>query len=212
MDYRGKLLPQELQDFRDTTLLKQRESPPLEDDKVFEVMDTTEELADSTESPTINLMKTPMFPFKYRGGLGEGGDTQWSTEALPNNPSYQYSLAIPKPDMHFGYATGQRSIWTAEETNVIEHRKLQPYAQPSRDNSWPFLMVEMKSEAAGWTRWHAENQAAGSGTHSCNALLWLFQLSSQPMSLTDTVAFSITTTQRDVIFYLHWQSEEDHLF
>ena len=128
MDYRGKRLPKELQDFRDTAILKQRGSPQLGDDTVFGIMDTAEELADSTEHPIVKLIRTPMFPFNYREGLREGGNTQWPTEALPNNPLYQYSLAAPKPDIHLGYATGQRSDWTVDETNVIEHRKIQPYA------------------------------------------------------------------------------------
>ena len=64
MDYRGKRLPKELREFKDTTILKQRSSPQLDDNKVHEVMDTAEELADSTEYLTTKLMRTPMFPSK----------------------------------------------------------------------------------------------------------------------------------------------------
>ena len=93
------------------TILKRRVSPQLDDDRVLDVMNTAEELADRVGYPTTKLMRTPMFPFDYRRGLAEGGNTKWPREALPNNPLYSYSLTAPKPYMHFGYATGQRSDW-----------------------------------------------------------------------------------------------------
>lgn len=73
-------------------------------------------------------------------------------------------------------------------------------------------MVEMKSEAAGGTIYVAENQAAGSGSHSVNALLWLLREAStyDSSSLKDTIAFTITMSHREAIFYLHWYSEADH--
>ena len=75
-------------------------------------------------------------------------------------------------------------------------------------------MVEMKSEAAGGTIYIAENQAAGSGSHSVNALLWLLQEAGtyDSSSLTDTIAFTITMSHREAIFYLHWYSEADRRY
>ena len=212
MDFRGKRLPEDLQKFRDTDILKQRSSLQLGDDTVLEVMDTAEEIAESTEAPTSKLIRTAMFPLKYGRGVGEGGNTLWSTDPLPSNPLYQYSLAAPKPDVHLGYSTGQRSQWSFEESNVIDHRVAQPYIQPARDNTLPFLMFEIKSEAAGGTLWHAENQAAGSGSHSVSALGWLLEQASTTTSTKDTVAFTATVTHREVIFYIHWQSPEDRRF
>lgn len=199
MDFRGKRLPEDLQKFRDTDILKQRSSPQLGDDSVLEVMDTAEEIAESTEAPTSKLMRTAMFPLKHSRGIGEGGNTLWSTDPLPNNPRYQYPLAAPKPDVHLGYSTGQRSQWSFEESNVIDHRVAQPYTQPARDNTFPFLIFEIKSEAAGGTLWHAENQAAGSGSHSVSALSWLLDQASVTSSTTDKVAFTATLTHREVI-------------
>ena len=153
-----------------------------------------------------------MFPLKHSRGIGEGGNTLWSTDPLPNNPRYQYPLAGPKPDVHLGYSTGQRSQWSFEESNVIDHRVAQPYTQPARDNTFPFLIFEIKSEAAGGTLWHAENQAAGSGSRSVSALSWLLDQASVTSSTTDKVAFTATLTHREVIFYIHWQSPEDRRF
>ena len=206
-------MPEELRTFASTQILKQRESPQLGDERVSKVIDTMEELADSTEGPTAKLIRTDMFPFE-RPGIAEGGNSPWSTAALPNNPEYQYDVSAPKPDTHFGYPTNQRSGWSYAQSNVITHPVARPYAQPARGNTFPFLMVEMKSEAAGGTIYVAENQAAGSGSHSVNALLWLLREAGtyDSSSLTDTIAFTITMSHREAIFYLHWYSEADRRY
>lgn len=72
------------------------------------VIDTVEELADSIEVPTAKLIRTDMFPLESPG-IAEGGNSLWSTVALPNNPEYQYDISAPKPDTYFGYPTNQRS-------------------------------------------------------------------------------------------------------
>ena len=213
LDYSGRQMPQELRTFASTQILKQRGSPQLGDEAVSKVIDTVEELADSTEGPSAKLIRTDMFPFE-RPGIAEGGNSQWSTVALPNNPEHQYDLSAPKPDTHFGYPTNQRSGWSNAQTNAITHPVARPYAQPARGNTFPFLMVEMKSEAAGGTIYVAENQAAGSGSHSVNALLWLLQEAGtyDSSSVTDTIAYTITMSHREAIFYLHWYSEADRRY
>lgn len=210
LDYSGRQMPEELRTFASTQILKQRESPQLGDETVSKVIDTVEELADSTEGPTVKLIRTDMFPSE-RPGIAEGGNSPWSTVALPNNPEYQYDVSAPKPDTYFGYPTNQRSGWSYAQSNVITHPVARPYAQPATGNTFPFLMVEMKSEAAGGTIYVAENQAAGSGSHSVNALLWLLREAStyDSSSLTDTIAFTIAMSHREAIFYLHWYSEAD---
>lgn len=208
LDYSGRRMPEELRTFASTQILKQRGSPQLGDEAVSKVIDRVEELADSTEGPTAKLIRTDMFPFE-RSGIAEGGDSPWSTIALPNNPEYQYDVSAPKPDTHFGYPTNQRSRWTFAQSNVINRPVARPYTQPARGNTFPFLMVEMKSEAAGGTIFAAENQAAGSGSHSVNALSWLLREAGtyDSASLTDTIAFTIALSHREAIFYVHWYSE-----
>lgn len=92
LDYSGRQMPEELRTFASTQILKQRESPQLGDEAVSKVIDTVEELADSTEGPTAKLMRTGMFPFE-RPGIAEGGNSSWNTLALPNNPDYQYDVS-----------------------------------------------------------------------------------------------------------------------
>ena len=80
-------MPEELRTFACIQILKQRESPQLGDETVLKVIDTVEELADSTEGLTAKLIRTDMFPFE-RPGIAEGGNSPWSTAALLNNPEY----------------------------------------------------------------------------------------------------------------------------
>ena len=112
---------------------------------------------------------------------------------------------------------GQQSGWSPLQYNVINHFRARPYTQPGRGNTFPFLMFELKSEAAGGTLYAAENQAAGSGSHSVNALLWLLQeaqksgLSNADLMM-DTVSFSFVMSHREAVFYIHWQSAENKRF
>ncbi|KAL9112359.1 MAG: hypothetical protein Q9187_007785 [Circinaria calcarea] len=213
LDFSGRRIPEELRTFADEYILKQRKSPQLGDEAVAKVKDTAEELAECTEGPIAKLIRTDMFPFE-RPGIAEGGNSPWSTVGLPNNPEYQYDVAVPEPDTHFGYPTNQRSAWSTAQNNVIAHPVARLYAQPAPGNTFPFLMVEIKSEAAGGSIYVAENQAAGSGSHSVNALLWLLKEAGtyDSSSLKDTIAFTITMSHREAIFYLHWYSEADRRY
>ena len=182
MDFLGRQLPQELRDYADEHILKQRTSPQLGDEVVSKIIDTAEELADSSEGPTNKLLRTLMFPIDHTG-IAEGGNTPWNTIALPKDPEYEYSIVAPKPDAYLGYSRGQQSGWSTSQYNVISHLRARPYTQPGRGNTFPFLMFELKSEAAGGTLYAAENQAAGSGSHSVNALSWLLQEGTKERSL-----------------------------
>ena len=216
MDFSGRQLPQKLKDYADEHILKQRTSPQLRDEVVSKIIDTAEELADSSEGPTNKLLRTLMFPIDH-SGIAEGGNTPWNTVALPNNPEYEFSLAAPKPDAYLGYSRGQQSGWSTSQYNVISHPRARPYTQPGRGNTFPFLMFELKSEAAGGTLYAAENQAAGSGSHSVNALLWLLQEAqksglSDTDLMKDTVSFSFVMSHRQAVFYMHWQSTDEKRF
>jgi hypothetical protein len=216
MDFSGRQLPPELRDFAEQHILRRRKSPELEDEVVSKIIDTAEQLADSSEGPTSRLLRTPMFPIDH-AGIAEGGNAPWNTIALPKNSDYEYSLSTPKPDAYLGYSRGQQSGWSPLQYNVINHFRARPYTQPGRGNTFPFLMFELKSEAAGGTLYAAENQAAGSGSHSVNALLWLLQeaqksgLSNTDLMM-DTVSFSFVMSHREAVFYIHWQSAENKRF
>lgn len=207
MDPSGRKIPKELEPLKER-ILQQRSSPQLDDEAVFEVMDTAEELAYSSEGPTNKILRTSMFPLGY-GGLAEGGNTQWNTIALPNNPKCDNKLSAPKPDAYLAYQRGQKSPWTVEQNNVVNHYRVRPYSQPAKRNTFPSISFELKSESAGGVLTTAEAQAAGSGSHSVNAVLWLLE-KAKAAGLTevdlvkDTVSFSIVASHRQVVAYLHW--------
>jgi len=215
MDLSGRKIPQELTPLKER-ILQKRSSPQLDDRAVFAVMDTAEELAYNSEGPTNKILRTPMFPLGY-GGLVEGGNTQWNTVAMPNNPQCDTKLSAPKPDSYLAYPRGPTCPWTVKQNNVVNHPKVRPYSQPAKRNTFPSLSFELKAESAGGVLTTAEAQAAGSGSHSVNSMLWLLE-EAEAAGLTgvnlmqDTVSFSVVASHRQTVVYLHWLNPEEKCF
>lgn len=172
LDYLGLQTLEELRKQINRRILKQPESPELDDDSVSKVIKVAEEPPESAESPTLKLLRTATIPIEH-DGVGEGKITQRNIVALPNDPKYAHNLSASKPDVYPGYSCGQKSGWSKARENVINHVVARPYTQPAKGNTFPFFMIEMKSEPAGGTLYVAENQAAGSSSHSVNALLFI---------------------------------------
>ena len=212
IDHTGKKIPQELRKFIDTEILKKRPME-LSAEEIAATVDTAVSIADSAEGNIYNLIGTAMFPVK-RNDIGQGGNTPWSTDALPRIAQYSNALATPKPDMHIGYPTDMQSTWTYKENAIVDHRTATPYTRPTRSNCFPFLMFELKSEAAGGTLWQAENQAAGCGAHSVKSMRWLFReaYSSETPPIVDTVAFTVAATHREAVYHVHFYSDVDETF
>ena len=209
LDPSGKKIEEEIQKLLDTHILKGRDSPPMTEAEVFDVVDTAVDLLDYAEGKASDLIETKAFPVKRRG-IAEGRNTQWSTDALPSNPKHPYQLSAPKPDRHYGYPLGRKSDWTDEEMAVVDHRTAQAYTQPTRENLFPFLMLEIKSEATGGVLYVAENQAVGSGVHSVASLRWLLTQAfpSEVPAATDAVAFTGAVSPRAAVFYILWYSDK----
>ena len=208
LDLSGREIEDDIQELLDVHILKGRASPPLTDAEVFEVVDTAVELTDSAEGKASDIITTKAFPMKHRQ-IAEGRNVQWTTNALPSNPDYPHQLSAPKPDRHYGYPVAHLSKWTDKEMAVIDHRTAQPFTQPTRENMFPFLMLEVKSEATEGVLYAAENQAVGSGVHSVNSLRWLLEQASPaevPKS-TDVVAFTVAVSPRAAVFYIVWFSK-----
>ncbi|KAK0263591.1 hypothetical protein LTR35_017520 [Friedmanniomyces endolithicus] len=212
IDHTGKKIPPELREVLDSSILKQQ-SEPLTAEAIAEAVQTAIEIADSPENNIYDLNGTAMLPIK-RSDVGRGGNTPWYTDTLPKSDAYDTPLAQPKPDVHCGYLTGQRSTWTIEENAVIDHQRAKKITQPARGNSFPFFVFEMKSEAMGGTLWHAENQAAGSGACCVNAMRWLYReaYSTNDQPVVESMAFSACVTHREVVFHVHHYSTADNLY
>lgn len=215
MDLSGRKIPKELTPLKER-ILQKRSSPQLDDSAVFSVMDAAEELAYNSEGPTNKILRTPMFPLGY-GGLVEGGNTQWNTFAMPNNPQCDNKLSAPKPDAYLAYPRGSKSPWTVKQNNVINHPRVRPYSQPAKRNTFPSLSLELKAESAGGVLTTAEAQAAGSGSHSVKSILWLLE-EAKAAGLTevdlmqDTVSFSVVSSHRQAVAYLHWLDPKERHF
>ena len=215
MDLSGRKIPEELVPLKER-ILQKRSSPQLDDQAVFAVMDVAEELAYNSEGPTNKILRTPMFPLGY-GGLVEGGNTQWNTVAMPNNPQCGNKLSAPKPDAYLAYPRGSKSPWTVKQNNVVNHPRVRPYSQPAKRNTFPSLSLELKAESAGGVLTTAEAQAAGSGSHSVNSILWLLEEAkaaglAEVDLMQDTVSFSVVSSHRQAVAYLHWLDPKEKYF
>ena len=207
IDLSGRKIPEELAPLKER-ILQRRSSPQLDDEAISAVIDVAEELAYNSEGPTKKILRTPMFPLGY-GGLVEGGNTQWNTVAMPNNPRCDNKLSAPKPDAYLAYPRGSKSPWTVEQNNVVNHPRVRPYAQPAKRLTFPSLSLELKAESAGGMLTTAEAQAASSGSHSVISILWLLEEAkaaglAEVDMMQDTVSFSIVSSHRLAVAYLHW--------
>ncbi len=199
---------EEIQALLDTEILVGRDSPPLSDEDAKEVVKVAADLLDASEGRVGSLIDTKAFPLKRPSSILEGSYIQWSTDALPTNPKFPYPLSAPKPDRHYGYPLGRHFDWTLEERTVLYHRTAQPYTQPTRDNIFPFLALELKSEATGGTLWVAENQGVGSGVHMVASQRWMLRQAFPSVTATDAVAFVGAVSPRMGVFYLVWYSDK----
>ncbi|KAL8834366.1 MAG: hypothetical protein Q9170_003776 [Blastenia crenularia] len=196
-------------------ILTRRDSS-LPDDQVKKIIKKAADLLDNAEGKAGDLIDTDAFPLELPGTIAEGRNVQWSTEALPINPRYPRQLSAPKPDRHYGYPVGRKfeAGWADEEMAVIDHRAAQPYTQPTRDNYFPFMAFEFKSEATGGSLYVAENQGVGSGVHMVASQRWLLKQAhpSKAPIATDAVAFVAAISPRTGVFYAVWYSDKQNRY
>lgn len=213
IDPTGSKISQEVRNLLETDILKKRASPPLPQDLHESTGESINKWGSTPKHVLNSFVSSPIFPI-HQAGISPEGNTLWPRAALPSNQDYRFPISTPKPDYHVGYDIGVKSGFSAQQFNVIDHPQAQPYTQPGTGNVLPFLIVELKSEATGGTLYHAENQAAGSGTYSQRAMEWLLDQAKAPQQNreTDTVTFSITGTGRLVILSVHWHSLKDQMY
>lgn len=193
-----------------------RRHSPLPDDQVKKIIKKAADLLDNAEGKAGDLIDTDAFPLELPGSIAEGRNVQWGTEALPTNSKYPRQLSAPKPDRHYGYPVGRKfeAGWVDEEMAVIDHRAAQPYTQPTRDNYFPFMAFEFKSEATGGSLYVAENQGVGSGVHMVASRRWLLKQANpnNDPAATDAVAFVAAISPRTGVFYAVWYSDQQERY
>ena len=124
-------------------------------------------------------------------------------------------LSAPKSDAYLAYPRGSKSPWSIKQNNVVNHPRVRPYSQPAKRNTFPSLSLELKAECAGGVLTTAEAQAAGSGSHSVNSILWFLEEAglAEVDLMQDTVSFSVVSSHRQAIAYLHWlDPKEKHFY
>ena len=213
IDPTGEKISEDVRGLLNTDILKKRTSPPLSQQQLMNTMRSMNKWGSSTENAVNGFISSPMFPIDHPG-LSLGGNSPWPRAALPYDQDYGYPMSTPKPDYHLGYNPGMDSGFSKQQLHVVDHPYAKPYTQPGTGNILPFLTVELKSEATGGTLFHAENQAAGSGTYCQRSMEWLLDQAkaSQNLRETDTVAFSMSGTGRLVVLSVHWHSLEDRTY
>ncbi|KAK7426746.1 hypothetical protein QQZ08_006782 [Neonectria magnoliae] len=201
----------DIQELLDSHILKSRpESPPLSDEDVAKAVKTAAKLLNRAEGSMGGLTSTKAFPLERPDSIEEGNNIQWSSKPLPTNRVLPYRLAAPKPDRHFGYPSAADWDWTNEEMAVFYHPMALHYTQPARNTCFPFLALELKSEATGGSLHVAENQGVSSGVHMVASLRWILSQAfpTRELAAKDAVAFVGAVSQRTAVFYIVWYSNK----
>ena len=84
--------------------------------------------------------------------------------------------------------------------------RLKPYSQPNSANFWPFLAVQFKSQSRGGTSWVAENQNAGTDSHSVNSMeiLMKYARGQKQRQIIDFLFFSCVADANGASVWVHW--------
>ncbi|TKA64920.1 hypothetical protein B0A49_12968 [Cryomyces minteri] len=115
----------------------------------------------------------------------------------------------PVPDITYGI---KPSAFNTPQEICHNQPPLNEIHQPIADLYWPFLAVEIKSQAKGGSLYVATNQCAGSGSACVKAMDILS--TDYPLSNdTPLLAFSCAVDGGTAKLYVHWQSSpgEFHL-
>ncbi|CAF9903479.1 MAG: hypothetical protein GOMPHAMPRED_000295 [Gomphillus americanus] len=164
-----------------------------------------------TEAGLAQIIYTAMIP-RCPAKLAFGGNSRWSTSALPRNPVYMQPISAPKPDWHIGYCEDDEDFST-EAMSVVHHHLARKYTMPATGTILPFITVELKSEGTGGTLLHARYQAASSGTCAVESVRWLYkQANVFDSKITDSVAFSLCANGTVVELSIHWFSPEKRCY
>lgn len=125
---------------------------------------------------------------------------------LLNAPSILL-LPRPKPDFVFGYSRlAFSTCQTSSILHLVDGEFGHSYAIPDDNVCFPFLTIELKSQAKKGTHFAATNQAAGAGAIALNGQLELLRRSCGATGLdaTEPRFFSVTIDQAYAQINVHW--------
>ncbi|MCJ1341130.1 hypothetical protein MMC09_006426 [Bachmanniomyces sp. S44760] len=208
IDSMGRLLDAPLTEFVNDHVKKSRGSPPMTDEQLGILQGQIAAAATADEDTTKDILSSllPLSDAKGgRHGVAVGGNSNMNSYALPTNNEYDFvGISIPKPDRTYGY---NRSVFSSiEESTQSIDPNVKCLARPTASNYWPFFAIEFKSQSRGGTLWVAENQNAGTGSLSVNALDTLFRYAEKTKraSYLDSIAFSCAIDAQIGTLWIHW--------
>ncbi len=209
IDSYGTSIPEPVRIFAQDLFQKARSSPCLNDEELFSIREELSELVNADEVTTRQgFNATKLFPTRkdYKHQVAIGGNIPFDQTALPFTPHLNFPpIVTPKPDLQYGYL---RDSFDPIQSAVMRHNRLAPVSHPTPATYWPFLVVEFKSASRGGTRWVAENQNAGTGSHCVNSIETLLNYTrSQELQrkVIDSVTFSCVVDADFGSLWVHWQ-------
>lgn len=192
----------------------QRETPELDDAAVKRLRATMRELQNEGEEDVKNELGTVIIPGfntppneKLNGISGQ----LW-TKSIPvaldlNVLAVPLPLPKPKPDKAFGYAKAAFNPSQLSTIKLLTQGPLGPsFASPYEGLCFPFLVIELKSQAKDGSIRVARNQAAGAGAIALNGILELMSRGStlDDLDLNRPLFFSVTMDQEFAGVNAHW--------
>lgn len=193
---------------------RQRETPELDDAAVKRLRATMRELQNEGEEDVKSKLGAVIIPGfntlpneKLHGISGQ----LW-TKSIPvpldlNVLAVPLPLPKPKPDKAFGYAKAAFNSSQLSTINLLAQVPLGPsFASPCEGLRFPFLVVELKSQAKDGSIRVARNQAAGAGAIALNGILELMSRSCtlDDLDLNRPLFFSVTMDQEFAGVNAHW--------
>jgi hypothetical protein len=162
-----------------------RTSPEIDDATIEELKKTSRRVQDDAEDKIVKQFVPDIIPSMKKipdQRLEMNADQLWCNSVpVPLKSSIltkPLPLPKPKPDLAFGYS---EAAFTENQLGTIDFlvddQFGKSYAVPDQKVRFPFLQIEVKSQAQNGTHYIATNQAAGAGAIALNGNLELMQCS-----------------------------------
>ncbi|MCJ1425972.1 hypothetical protein MMC29_003873 [Sticta canariensis] len=195
-------------------ILRQRETPELDDVAVRKLRASMRELQNEGEEDVKNKLGAviiPGFNTPPNEKLHVVSGQLW-TKSIPvpldqNVLAAPLPLPKPKPDKAFGYAKVAFNASQLSTINVLAQVPLGPsFASPYEGLRFPFFVIELKSQAKDGSIRVARNQAAGAGAVALNGILELMSRGStlDDFDLNQPLFFSVAMDQEFAGVNAHW--------
>ena len=157
------------------------------------------------------MLNTSLFPQKKSyEGLAISSSLPYTTAPLPHTHGCGYKpIVTPTPDRAYGFLA---KLFEDKHNSVQNTNKLRDRSRVTTASYWPFFSIEFKAQSRGGTIWVADNQNAGSGSHSVSSVETLLRytknLIPQARELVDSVAFSCSIDAKTATLHIHWLTDD----